>query len=111
MEKHTMTLKINKNDISIEYGDSVINGVIVDDNNGFFFSGKDGRNDILFEVAGTEDKSEFQKKILGYKDEKGRFPYCRSADDVIKLLKVLVSVYNKMHVCSKHKHIKFNFKL
>ena len=108
-----MIIKINENDVSIEYGDGVIDGSISSNCLGFFFFEKHKKNDILFELAGIDDALEFQKQILGYNYNKGgKFPYCKKKDDTIKLLKALVSVYNKMHNYSKlHKHIKLNFKL
>lgn len=104
-----MTLEIGIHYVSIKYGDEVINASIKENCFGFFLDVEDENNDILFKVVGIDNIREFQWKILGYKDEMcGSFPYCKSKDDVIKLLKALVSVYNNP---KRYKHIKFKFKL
>lgn len=73
-------------------------------------------NDILFDLAGIENKREFQENVLGYSDD-GDFPFCKTREDVIKLVKAIVDYNNSRLSCKtgfllkKRKHITFNFNL
>ncbi len=112
-----MKLTIQENRVSIKYCDNVIEAKIQKAGDElYYFETKWKPNDTRFEIVGIKNKYEFQKKVLGYNCTiMSDFPYCKSRDDVIKLLKELVSIYNKKHGCSNLgkplKRIKLNFKL
>lgn len=84
---------------------------------GYFFEMGEVDNGFLFEVADIRDKYLFQREILGYSTEDGRFPYCHTREDVIKLAKAVVDYNNGQFKgngvlsLKKRKNIKFNFNL
>ena len=51
-------------------------------------------NDILFEKANV-NKFDFQNRILGYSLRLGGFPYCKTAEDAIKLLNEVIKLLLK----------------
>lgn len=78
-------------------------------------------NDYIFEKALMREIGSFQEEVLGYSNYDGIFPYCRTREDVIKLVKAVVD-YNNLRVPGNTKykgslslrqreHIKFNFNL
>ena len=48
-------------------------------------------NDILFEKANV-NKFDFQNRILGYSLRLGGFPYCKTAEDALKLLNEVIKL-------------------
>ena len=48
-------------------------------------------NDILFEKANV-NKFDFQNRILGYSLHLGGFPYCKTAEDALKLLNEVIKL-------------------
>ena len=71
------------------------NCVFVDNNSSGYFINfiKLSNNDMIFLLLDL-DPLDFQEKILNYVDtEDGIFPYCRTAEDAIKLLDELI-LYN-----------------
>ena len=51
-------------------------------------------NDILFEKANV-NKFDFQNRILGYSLRLGGFPYCKTAEDAMKLLNEVIKLLLK----------------
>lgn len=67
---------------------SIYKGIITCDNfNLFYLNIYYYPNSIIFPEI--EKKYTFQQKILGYTSNSGRFPYCKTREDVLKLLKAL----------------------
>ena len=58
---------------------------------GFFIS-SNHINSILFDRCAIK-KYELQMKVLGYSDGMGRFPYCRTKEDVIKLFTAILEIF------------------
>ena len=48
-------------------------------------------NDVLFEKANV-NKFDFQNRILGYSLRLGGFPYCKTAEDALKLLNEVIKL-------------------
>jgi len=42
-------------------------------------------NELIFKSIGV-DRRELQKKVLGYEDRKGAFPYCKTLEDLTKFV-------------------------
>jgi len=63
-------------------------GTIKDASSGYFWDNRRGSNEEPFTLAKVPDKFKFQEKILGYKTS-GGFPFCKSLEDFIKLIKAL----------------------
>ena len=65
------------------------------DESGYYISNNIG-NEILFETAEVK-KYKFQDDVLGYSEEFGNFPYCKTSDDAIKLFNaiLILVIYKK----------------
>ena len=73
--------------------------VFLDNNNDGYFINfiRLETNAVIFLLLDL-DPLDFQEKILGYVDtEDGAFPYCRTAEDAIKLLDELILYNYKNH--------------
>ncbi len=117
-----MTLSVNGDYIEVTTQTETIRGFIAKTYSGLYYcSLLSEYNDYIFEKALMRNLYSFQDEVLGYSNHCGLFPYCRTREDVIKLVKAVVA-YNNMRVPGnkKHKgslslrqraHIKFNFNL
>lgn len=123
-EKEYMKLSVVGEDIIITTPTETIEGIIGHSPYFFYINGHD--KEYIFEKANIRDIKGFQKKMLGYCDyfvSRAGFPYCKTSEDVIKLLRAVVD-YNNRHVgdcfncplancieLKKRLPIKFNFNL
>lgn len=121
-EREYMALSVDGDYIEITTLTETIRGFISKTYSGLYYCNLlSESNGYIFEKALMIEIGFFQEEVLGYSDGRGEFPYCRTREDVIKLVKAVVA-YNNMRVPGnkKHKgslslrqraHIKFNFNL
>lgn len=81
------SINIRENEVSVVDSQNNKTDFSIDNNyKGWFLNGNIIiRNDFIF--THFKIPKSIQSKILGYKDCFGIFPYCRSREDLLKLLK------------------------
>mgnify|MGYP000626731851 FL=1 len=81
------TLKLGQN---FTLGSQI--GVVKESGSSGYYLNFPGGNGLIFKSRGI-DKRELQKKVLGYEDKIGDFPYCKTLEDLTKFvfaIKVIV---------------------
>ena len=116
---------VNNQDVTIVLSDETkYTGYINHEYSGYYLQLYGERNSAIFTQLGIENEGiyEYVSNVLGYSTASGMFPYCKTVEDVVKVLKAL-STYN--HTClgtlstikdnivtvRKKKSTNFNFKL
>jgi len=88
-----LIIKDNHVELTNKYGRYI--GKIERDNEGFYLYVSNGKENNCLFLDANIDKLLLQQTILGYNDRgDGVWPYCRTKEDVIKLLKYFNTLQN-----------------
>lgn len=85
---------IDGDNVRFHIDDKIYNGTIISSSRHGWFVAFSIGNSILFRILRL-DKEEVYLKVLGYYPYSGDWPYCKTREDLIKILYYLDSLVNK----------------